>query len=261
MERLALLAVTAHPGDELAIAGTLAYYAEAGVHVALACATRGEVGHHPASAPCLAPTAGREQDLRCACDRLGVAEVHILGYRDSGPCGQSGPDTLLQASACEVVRRIVHLIRGVRPQVMVTFGPDGIDGQVDHVAIGGLASQAFGATGDLEQFPVDGGLEPFRPAKLFHFGLPQGLLQLAALPGEGTPTDAVGAREDVSLFVDRKLDAARCYGLATEPYLSKLLQLEEPERHHLLRTEFFALAQPQPGAADRRDPRLFAGIP
>lgn len=262
MERLALLAVTAHPGDELAFAGTLARYAAAGVHVALACATRGEVGHRPDLPIREGRGKEREEDLRCACDRLGVAEVHFLGYHDSGPCGDSpNPDSLAQARACDVVRRIIGVIRRVRPQVMVSFGPDGLGGQVDHVAIGGLAGQAFGAAGDLEQFPVDSGPEGFAPAKLFHVGLPDGLLRLAAIPGHSTPDDAIAAREDVSLFVDQKLDAARCYGIDIEPHLHKLFQLAEPERHHLLRVEFFSLAHPQPSADDRSDPHLFAGTP
>ncbi len=261
MERLALLAVTAHPGDELVFAGTLARYAAAGVHVALACATRGEVGHRPDLPAPEGRGEEREQDLGCACDRLGVAEVHVLGYRDSGPCGDSGPGSLAQAHACDVVRRIIDVIRRVRPQVMISFGPDGLGGHVDHVAIGGLAMQAFGAAGDLEQFPSNGGPEGFTPAKFFGAGLPDGLLRLAAIPGHATPDEAIAAREDVSQFVDHKLDAARCYGIDIEPHLHKLFQLAEPERHHLLGTEFLSLIHPQPSVDDRSDPHLFAGIP
>jgi len=249
MERLALLAVTAHPGDELAMAGTLAWHAEAGVHVALACATRG--GEEA------------EHGLRCACSRLGVAELHLLGFGTSGPRGEAAgaPGTLSSARACDVVRQIVGLIRRVRPQVMITFGPDGIDGHVDHVATGGLASQAFGAAPDLQQFPLDGGPEPYGPAKLYHFGLPEGLLKLAGIAAPGTPDAAIAAREDVSQFVDLKVDAARCYGAAMEPRFARLFQLPPVERRYLLGVEFLSLAQPQPAVDDRRDPHLFAGIP
>jgi LmbE family N-acetylglucosaminyl deacetylase len=262
MEPLVLLTVTAHPGDELAIAGTLARHAAAGVRVELACATRGEIGQVPDGQTAGERAAAGERNLRCACARLGVAEVHFLGYHDAGLCGdRRGPGTLPATSACDVVRKLVHLIRHVRPQVMVTFGPDGVNGHVDHVTIGGLAAQAFGAAPDVEEFPRDGGPEPYAPAHLFYFGLPEGLLRLAAIPGVGTPDAAIAAREDVSLFVDVKIDAARCYGMGLEPQLSKLFQLPQPERHHLLGTEFFTLAQPQPAVDDRRDPRLFAGIP
>ena len=259
MERLALLAVTAHPSDELAMAGTLARYARAGVHVALVSATREQPGP---SSPEYGSGEGAhsgEESLRCACARLGVAEVSFLGFRSSGANG--GAAGLPDASACEVVRRIVHQIRRIRPQVIVTFGPDGINGHVDHVAIGKLTSQAFGAAGDLEQFPVDGGPGPFAPSKLYYFGLPEGLLKLAGIPMPGTPDMVIAARENVVQYIDLKVEAARCYGPALEPQLSRLLQLPPPELEHLLGVEFFSLALPQPGVDDRRDPHLFAGIP
>ena len=250
MERLALLAVTAHPGDEIAVAGTLAQHARGGVHVALICATEG---------------AGEEQqcDLRCACDRLGIAELYFLGYHPSEAStgtAMDEPGTLLHASARDVVRRIVYRIRDIRPQVMITFGPRGLDGHVDHIAIGQLTTQAFGAAADLGQFPRDGGPAPFAPAKLYYFGLPDGLLQLAGLPPQGTPDEEFRARRDVSQFVDLKIEAARCYRTLNEG-LNRLLELQAAERRHLLSVEFLSLAQPQPGVEDARDPHLFAGVP
>jgi len=247
MERLALLAVTAHPGDELAIAGTLASNAQAGMHVALACATGNE----------------GDSDLHCACDRLGVAELHVLGYRNSGQHGENAnaPGALARASACEVVRRIVHLIRTIRPQVMLTFGPDGITRHVDHVAIGDLATQAFEAGRDWQQFPPAGGPEPYAPSKLFYFGLPLGLLQLVGLPGPATPESEIAARVDVMPFVTLKVEAARCYRGRLERLLNTLLQLPPAERQHLLGVEYLTLVEPQPAVDDRRDPHLFAGLP
>ncbi len=251
MEELALLAVTAHPGDELAIAGTLARYAEGGVHVTLACTTGSEAR---------GPGTRAEHGLRCVCTRLGLNGPLFLGYQASIDQTQD-PRALVRAPACDVVRRLVGLVRRLRPQVLVTFGPDGLDGQADHVATGALAAQAFGAAGDLAQFPRDGGPEPYLPAKLFYFGLPDGLLRLAGLPGPATPEEDVSIREDVSQFVERKLDAARCYEADVEPHLVQLYALTPPERQHLLSVEYFTLALPQPAVADRRDCQLFAGIP
>lgn len=247
MERLALLAVTAHPGDELAIAGTLAHHARADVHVALACSSDG------------GPQA--MHDLRCVCNKLGVAELHTLGFQPADKAGPAAPGTLTAAPALDTVRRLVQLIRTVRPQVVLTFGPDGIDGQPDHVATGELTAQAFRATDDLEQFPPVGGLEPHVPSKLYYFGLPEGLLRLAGIPGPGTPDPAISARADVSHLVDLKVDAARCYRDSVEPDLARLYTLPSAQRRHLLSVEYLTLAQPQPAVEDRRDPHLFAGIP
>ncbi len=247
MERLALLAITAHAGDELAIAGTLAQHARADVHVALACAADGD--------------AQQIHDLRCACTKLGVAEVHTLGFRPAMPGKPVARGTLAAAHALGMVRRLVQLIRTVRPQVLLTFGPDGIDGHPDHVAAGDLATQAFGATDDLEQFPPQPGEEPYAPSKLYYFGLPEGLLRLAGIPGPGTPDAAISARVDVRAIVDLKVEAARCYSEGVELELTRLYALPEPERRHLLSAEFLTLAQPQPAVDDRSDPHLFAGIP
>ena len=39
---LTILAIFAHPDDEIGVGSTLAYYGEAGVRTVLVCATRGE---------------------------------------------------------------------------------------------------------------------------------------------------------------------------------------------------------------------------
>ena len=87
-----LLAVLAHPDDEtFGIGGTLALYASKGVAVHLICTTRGEAGDMPAALlegfDSIAER--REYELRCAADTLGLAGVHMLGYRDSGMAGSS----------------------------------------------------------------------------------------------------------------------------------------------------------------------------
>ena len=86
-------------------------------------------------------------------------------------------------------------------------------------------------------------------------------MRLAGLPGAATPDEAVPVREEVGQFLPAKLAAARCYSDGLEEPLAALLRLDEPERSHLLGTEFLNLALPQPVAADRADPHLFAGLP
>jgi len=129
-----LLAVLAHPDDEsLGVGGTLARYAAEGVDVFLLTATRGEGGRyrgyrpgepdHPGAA---ALAAIRERELRAAAATLGVREVALLDYRDQH---------LDRADAREAVAAIAEHVRRVRPDVVVTFGPDGAYGHPDHIAI------------------------------------------------------------------------------------------------------------------------------
>ena len=82
-----LLALFAHPDDEaFSSGGTLAHYARLGVQVHLICTTRGEVGKitDPELGEVLDVGAFREQELRRACEALGIEAPTFLNYHDSG---------------------------------------------------------------------------------------------------------------------------------------------------------------------------------
>ena len=120
MSELRLMCVLAHPDDEsLAVGGVLARAAAEGIETTLVVATRGERGWpwDPAAYP--GPTAlgeRREGELRAAAKILGVREVTFLDYLDG---------ELDQADPAEVTARVVTELRRTRPQVVVTFGPEG----------------------------------------------------------------------------------------------------------------------------------------
>src|ERR687883_431231 len=85
-----LLAVTAHPDDEVInMGGSIYLSAQAGCRVTLVCATRGEEGE--IAEPGLATPANlgavREEELGAACVLLGVEDLRFLDYRDSGMAG------------------------------------------------------------------------------------------------------------------------------------------------------------------------------
>ena len=126
-----ILVVLAHPDDEsFGAGGTLAKYAHQGVQVIFLCATKGEAG-----IPGLNPEkagAIREQELRHAAQHLGI-EVHFLGYED-GELSKVDPAKLLEHITC--------WIGLVQPQVILTFGPDGVSGHPDHVTVSHIVSQA-----------------------------------------------------------------------------------------------------------------------
>lgn len=135
------MAVFAHPDDEaLGLGGVLARYAAEGVEIALLTATRGDRGRwrgqragegdHPGAE---ALGVLREDELRAAARVLGIRDVRVLGY---------GDQALDQADPGEIVPRIASAIRAFRPHVVVTFGPDGIYGHPDHIAISQFATGA-----------------------------------------------------------------------------------------------------------------------
>jgi LmbE family N-acetylglucosaminyl deacetylase len=135
---LRLLCVLAHPDDEsLAVGGTLAKYAAEGILTYLLTATRGEHGPRGLLANNTGPLAlsrVREAELRAAVALLNVHEVESLDYVDG---------ELDQVEPGEAIARIAGHIRRVRPQVVVTFGPDGLSGHPDHIAISQLTTAAI----------------------------------------------------------------------------------------------------------------------
>ena len=105
MSTLCLMVVLAHPDDEaFGVGGTLARYAAEGCDVHLVCATRGEAGG--IAEPDMATKANlptvREQELRCACETLGIQPPHLLDYVD----GQ-----LPIVNQGQAVAKVVRLIR------------------------------------------------------------------------------------------------------------------------------------------------------
>jgi LmbE family N-acetylglucosaminyl deacetylase len=137
------MSILAHPDDEsLGFGGTLARYAAEGVETSVICATRGERGRFgdAVERPGLDVVGkAREAELRAAAVELGVREVHFLDYLDKD---------LDQANAREAIERIVGHIRRVRPQVIISFGPDGGYGHPDHIAISQFAGAAIVCAAD-----------------------------------------------------------------------------------------------------------------
>lgn len=147
MNKLTLLALFAHPDDEaFGTGGTLTKYAAEGCDVYLVTATRGEAGQiaHPELAtPANLPRV-REWELRRACQHYGIHPPRFMDYVD-------GQLTIVNQG--QAVGKLVRLLRELRPQVMVTFGPDGIYGHYDHIAVHRWASIAVELAADPDCFP------------------------------------------------------------------------------------------------------------
>jgi aromatic-L-amino-acid decarboxylase len=161
MQRLRLMCVLAHPDDEsLGLGGTLAKYAAEGAEVCLVTATRGERGRWgPGDNPGLEAVGRlRESELREAASFLGIGQVHLLDYLDGD---------LDKADPAEATLRIMRHIRTFRPEVLVTFGPDGAYGHPDHIAICQLATAAVAAAAN-DDFGRDSSLVPHRVSKLYY---------------------------------------------------------------------------------------------
>ncbi|MCZ7462116.1 PIG-L deacetylase family protein [Streptomyces sp. WMMC940] len=132
-----VLGVWAHPDDEAYLSGGLMALArDGGSRVVCVTATRGEKGtEHPEVWPPDRLAAARTYELAHCLAILGVHEHHWLGHPD-GRCA-AVPGT-------RAVARLRNIIERVRPETVLTFGPDGITGHPDHRAVSAWTTAAFG---------------------------------------------------------------------------------------------------------------------
>lgn len=224
---LRLLAVFAHPDDEtFRCGGTLALLALRGVRVHALCATRGEAG-----IPEMAPEqAGgiRQNELGCACRALGIQPPRFLDYRDG---------TLAQVDEDEAIEQVERAVRELRPQVLLTWPPDGLSGHPDHMAVSRWTSLAFEQAGSLGSDA---------PLALYYLAVPRSVAEAMGFSSLHSVAD-----EEVSLTVDvgpvweQKLAAIGCH--ASQSASSPILAAP-PERQRLfLGTEHFRRAAGRAG--------------
>src|SRR4029077_880822 len=140
--RPGVLVVMAHPDDESMGAGGLVLrHTRNGIPVHLICATRGEQGW--TGKP---PGARKEQlaDIRTAeldeaAAALALSSVEVWDYPDGGVAGSNQQ---------EITERIWQRISKLRPKAVVGWGPDGVYGHPDHIAVGACTDSAGGALND-----------------------------------------------------------------------------------------------------------------
>jgi mycothiol S-conjugate amidase len=175
---LCLLSVHAHPDDEASKgAGTVAKYAAEGIRGVLVCCTGGEEGDilNPAvDTPEVRENlfAVRMAELEASVAAIGYAQLHLLGYRDSGMLDSEAnthADNFANAPMDEAVERLVRIIRAERPQVVITYAEDReFYPHPDHIRVHEISVPAFDAAGDPSQFPEAG--PPWQPSKMYYTG-------------------------------------------------------------------------------------------
>jgi LmbE family N-acetylglucosaminyl deacetylase len=229
MPRIA--AIFAHPDDEtFAIGGTIAHYAKLGVKWHLFCATDGDAGRSavPVSSKAELATLRRNEFISAA-RLLGVrGEIVARGYPDG---------ELPRVEADQLIGDIVEFLRDVKPDLVITFGPEGApNAHRDHRAISRAATAAFYLAALSTAYA-----EQQRPAhaaaRLFYLTWPP--------PGDGSPYTVYGVPATARIDVRRELESKR------HAFLVHATQRELMDRFELLALtpeEWYALAggRPQP---------------
>jgi LmbE family N-acetylglucosaminyl deacetylase len=223
-----LLLVHAHPDDEcIATGGVMLRAHHEGVRVVLLTATRGEEGDiHNMDEAEIRPRLGevRTEELMRSCAILGVDRQAFLGYRDSGGRGAASnhdPRSFHSAPLHEAAERVAVFLREERPDVVVTYTPDGTYWHPDHVK----AHQTALASLDLVK------AEGWTPAKFYFHAVPRRSVEDierrardsgVELPTEvgqivGISDDQITTEVDVSPFLDQKRAAFLAHLSQFEP--------------------------------------------
>jgi N-acetyl-1-D-myo-inositol-2-amino-2-deoxy-alpha-D-glucopyranoside deacetylase len=194
-----LLIIFAHPDDEtFGAAGVMAAAVERGVPVTVINATRGEAGESAIPGLDEPERLGvvRERELREAMRQIGVSDVRLLGYRDSGMAGSpfaEHPRAFVREPVETAAARLVSHIRSVRPQVIVTFGPEGLYGHPDHLHMHHVALRAIQIAAD-PSYTGRTTSEPWQAPALYYAAFPREdmltLLDRPNSPLRSLPEDA-----------------------------------------------------------------------
>jgi len=252
MKNRRLLGIFAHPDDESRIVGgTLAKYASEGVAVSLIVATRGEMGscgEPPLCAPDELPGL-REAELRQACEILGIQDLTILDYRDGA---------LAAVDRAKLRCHLVHAIRKVRPQVVLTFGPEGRTLHADHIVIHEAATSAFALAADPDACLADG-LPPFAASKLYYSAIPDSQARATSWRFPSIPDDEVTLALDVSPWLDQKKRATND-AHRSQAHDQPFGALPEDARWKELGVEYLHLASTHGIERPAREDDLFTGI-
>ena len=266
------MVIVAHPGDEaFGFAGAIASAAAEGAYVVVVCATRGYFDPRITVKP---PAPGgrsrdlldplgwrnldtvREDELRRSAALLGVNVLRMLDYAEGD---------LATVDYHHLVGRLVEPIRMHRPEVVLTFGPDGVTGDTDHVTLSRAVGDAVQSAAEplAYEFDLEEDQVAWKIAKLYHLVVPaEELTVLGPMgPAAGYGSSGVPPTVDLTLgeLVPLKLAAIERHVSQTGsdgPFAGW-----DPDRRDAwLADEHYRLAMSNIGATAATEASLFDGL-
>jgi LmbE family N-acetylglucosaminyl deacetylase len=147
-----LLAIFPHPDDESAIAEVLIKYRGLGYNVQLIIATDGKDGTRVTKIPA-GDSLGklRKEETRCACRIMGITEPVFLGIERL--------DTKIGVGKYfgehkRFLDTLKILIPKMKPDIILTFGPDGDTHHAEHIVAGTTITELLLQEGWVEKYPL-----------------------------------------------------------------------------------------------------------
>ncbi|MFC1416210.1 PIG-L family deacetylase [Streptacidiphilus cavernicola] len=263
------MAVHAHPDDEvLSTGGVLAAATAEGIRTVLVTCTNGEQGDAPGGIKPGEPGHDEAQvrelrlgELRESVGLLGITDVELLGYHDSGMVGWEAngrSEAFANIPLDQAADRLVALMERYRPDVVVTYDENGAYGHPDHIKAHDITVAA------IEKCRI--------PAKFYHTAISRNriaelfdyLRESGAEVGDfelpddfGTPEELITTVVDVSPHVDRKRKALEAHASQGENIF--FLRLPDEGVRRAFGSESFVRQFSTVPAPDQEDD-LFAGL-
>jgi LmbE family N-acetylglucosaminyl deacetylase len=270
--QLTLMAVHAHPDDEvLSTGGVLAAAAAEGIRTVLVTCTNGEQGDGPGGIKPGEPGHDearvrevRLEELKESVAQLGISDVELLGYSDSGMVGWEAnqrPEAFANIPLEESAGRLAALMERYRPDVVVTYDENGAYGHPDHIQahlITMAAIKAVRATGIPAKFYYTA-ISRTRIEEMFAYlratGAEMGDFEL---PDDfGNSDEEITTTVDVSPYVERKRKALEAHASQGENIF--MLRLSEEGQQRAFGQEAFVRQFSDVPTPEHEDD-LFAGL-
>jgi LmbE family N-acetylglucosaminyl deacetylase len=192
-----VLAIAAHPDDELFGGGYLAKLASEGNELRLLVTTRGEGGEVGEPPLCTKDRLGeiREQEQRRAAAALGAIDVAFLDFVDPH-MEIDGVAMKIDATPAQFTAALCEHLDRLRPDVVVTHGTNGEYGHPQHVYTHQCVFQAIRD------------LAPWQPEELLTWCAKDSRNERDRTTNQGDPASF---SIDITPWFDKKLAAAECH--------------------------------------------------
>jgi LmbE family N-acetylglucosaminyl deacetylase len=196
-----MLVVLTHGDDIVSIAPLVARYSAEGymVHYAIFTGLQDPAGEE---------NSPRRAEVQCAARALGVNETFVM----------RGPGGIEFETVSAVAERLIALINQTKPDVIVTWGPDGLTGHPRHILVNNVVTRVF----------QQQALLAHTPSKLYYIAYPESRFRNTrpdfghiSERSFGTVNDRfVTTRVDGSRYRAQTLAAIACYATAQGGYPS-----------------------------------------
>jgi LmbE family N-acetylglucosaminyl deacetylase len=144
---LKLMCVVAHPDDEcFGFGGALALASDRGIETYVVCLTDGQAATNRGDAASSNDLGKmRRAEFQASCKVLGVTQHELMDYQDA---------QLEFVDFSSVARQIAKKMQRFKPDVVMTFGPDGgLNTHPDHMMVSMLTTAAFHWAGQAKRYP------------------------------------------------------------------------------------------------------------